>query len=118
MQVGEFLESVSAEIKASDVPARVKVILVEREVSARADAVLAVLGKLDEVRKAARKIKPDQVSYDAQGKIVSESYSKAKADELKKNGEEAAKVEAAIAKAFEGDFGKVKELGGKGNDNG
>lgn len=121
MKVQELFESVGKSIAESkeDVTKRVMNTLVEREVTARTDAFLTCLGKLEELRRAAKKIKPDMEFFPAEGggpaaKPV-QSYSKAKADELRKNGEEQKKLEDALNKALEdGDFTKVKELAAKG----
>jgi len=121
MKVTELLEQVDAKIKDSTDTVANRVVdgLVEQELAARTNAFNTVLGKLRDARNAAKKIKPDGETWPvgADGLPGSESvktFSKAKMDELKKNGEEQKKLEAALNKALEGDFSKVKELGGKG----
>ena len=62
-----------------------------------------------------RKIKPDQINYDADLKPIGEgTYSKAKAEELKKAREAVTKMEAAIdaALADKPDFSKLFNLAG------
>ncbi len=117
MKVTDLLAAVTAGISGSgDVVAeRVTAALVEKEVSSRTDAFLAVLAKLNDSRNAAKKIRPDvetwPVGEDGAPAAVSlKSFSKAKLDELKKNGEEQKKLEEALDKALGGDFVKVKEL--------
>lgn len=109
--IGDFLSSVKEKVSASttDVLDRAKTALVEKELVERKDAFLAALNKLQELQREGKKIKPDDERFDADGKLVSAAYSKAKVEELKKHKEQVAKVEKAIAKAFEGDFSKLKE---------
>lgn len=105
--------------QAASVREMVKTKLVEAEQKARADAVLAVVEKLTAANKALFKMKPDVVSYNADGTTAGEGYSQAKLDERKKALEEIAKLEKALAAAIapaEGakhDFSKVKELASK-----
>ena len=110
--VHEFLESVQASISGgtNTVVDRVRAALVDKELEDRKAAVLTVLSKLQEARKDAKKIKPDQETYNADGAIVTSTFSKAKVEELKKSKELQDKLESAIVKALEGDFGKVKEM--------
>jgi chaperonin cofactor prefoldin len=85
--------------------------LAEDEIKKREDLLVQGLAKLDEADKEVKKIKPDQGSYDADGKLIGEAtFSKAKADELKKAREKLEKISNALEKAFNGDFQKLKEL--------
>lgn len=78
---------------------------IESEVSAklseRVTLVKSAVGKVVELEKELKKIKPDQIAYDADGKVVQEFYSKPIADKLKETKEKIVKLEAAITKAFE-----------------
>lgn len=47
--------------------------------------VLSALTKLDLLDKEAKKIRPDQRSLDSDGKVISETYSAAKFDEVKRS---------------------------------
>ena len=121
MKVTELLEKVGSNIKDSHsvVAERVIANLTEKEVQSRTDAFTAVLGKLEESRKAAKKIKPDSETYavgedGAPATKPTYSFSKAKLEELRKNAEEQKKLEEALNKALDGDFSKVKELAAKG----
>ena len=96
---------------------RVKNTLVEAELSKRADMILKGLNKRDEAQKAINKIKPDQIAYDADGKKTSETYSKAKVDELNKAKQQLASIDKALEEALSDtpNFDKLaKAVGGGG----
>lgn len=121
MKVTELLAAVDGKIKESApiVADRVQNALVEAELKVRQDAFLAVLGKLNETKAAAKRIKPDGKTFAVgpDGLPVAEptlTYSEAKIKELKQNTDEQKKLEDALNKALEGDFSKVKELAAKG----
>lgn len=95
-------------------------ILVDRELVKRSRALVIVIDMLSEAEGQLRKMKPDQVFYDADGKETASAFSKAKNDESKKLKEKIAKFEKAIDKAISGDFSDVYNIqnsgkGGKGN---
>lgn len=83
----------------------VREMYIQSEVTAklndRVALVKSAIAKVVELEKELKKTKPDQVACDADGKVVSELYSKATADKLKETKEKIAKLEAAITKAFE-----------------
>lgn len=86
-------------------------VLVERELNKRSDAIVVVLDTLSKLENDLKKIKPDQISYDLDGKVTAETYSKAKSEEHKKLKEKIAKYTSAINKALEkADFGDVYNL--------
>jgi len=58
--------------------------LVERELTKRSEVVVQCMDTLGKLEGDLRKIKPDQVSYDSDGKIISESFSRNKFEEKKK----------------------------------
>ncbi len=78
---------------------------IESEVSVklteRVALVKSAVAKVVELEKELKKIKPDQLAYDADGKVVQEFFSKAVSDKLKETKEKIVKLEAAITKAFE-----------------
>ena len=117
MDVKVLLETVNAGIKDGDVAGRVVEHLVEKELTARKEAFLVVLAKLDETRKAEKKITPDSVLYPVvdgkPSKDAVPSYTKSKLEELKKNTDEQEKLTKALETALQGDFSKVKELAAK-----
>jgi len=79
---------------------RVIATLANREMASRESALLEAIGKVEQLRAALRKVKPDQTLYDADGKVAQAYFSKAKADEKKKLEEQLAKLDALIDKAF------------------
>lgn len=95
---------------------RVRDYLVEEELKRRADLLLKGLAKKSELERDIRKVKPDQQSFDATNKLVSESYSKGKAEELKRLKEQLAKIEKALEAALNFEkpcFDKLGECVGK-----
>lgn len=106
------LTEVTKNIDASPPIVREKLIaaLTDREVAIRVDKLDKALAKRREMENDLRKIKPDVETFDADGKVTSQSYTKAKAEELKKAREQLAKLESAFDKAIEGDFGKLNEF--------
>ena len=73
--------------------------LVDEVKDKRVKAVLTVLNLLEEAQKELKKIKPEQ-SFDAEGKVASEFYTKANNDSRKKTTEKIAKMEAALGLAL------------------
>lgn len=73
--------------------------LVDQTKEKRVKAVLTALNLLEESQKELKKIKPDQ-TFDGDGKVASETYSKANNDLRKKATEKVAKIEAALAAAL------------------
>lgn len=109
-ELNDVLSEISETIKNdgnATVMARVKEAFVERELQKRTDALVKAFDKLTEARSDLKKIKPDVVAYDEDGKEVSASYSKAKIDERKKAQEKVGKIESAINAALAGDYSKV-----------
>jgi predicted transcriptional regulator len=101
-----------ADVGKEQVRAAVVAKLVQDEVQSRTELVLKNLNDLSRLRNDLKKIKPDQQSFDAQGKIVSETYSKSKLDELNKTNEQIAKLEKGLELALEkDDYSKLKGNG-------
>lgn len=91
--------------------------LVQDEQARRVKAVLKVIADLDDTKRAANKIRPDAVSYDEDGNIVTAGYSKAKLEERKKSLDLIAKLEAALNEALDEttpNFEKVMKFSGSG----
>lgn len=89
--------------------------LVERELVKRSEAVVQCMDLLSKLEGELKRIKPDQVSYDTDGKIISESFSKGKFEEKKKLIERIGKFTNAITKALEkSDYGDVYNLKNQG----
>jgi len=86
-------------------------VLVERELKRRSDALVSAMDKLDKMEKELSKIKADQISFDEDGKIVSQTFSKAKKEEKDKLSQKVQKATNAINKALEkGEFGDVYNI--------
>lgn len=99
----------------------VKSKFIQEEVQRRAGLLERLVVALNAFRKEGFKIKPDQQSFDASGKLVSEGWTKAALDKKKKYEEKLAKAEKAFEKALgENDYGSVenviKELQAQGGD--
>lgn len=109
----DILAEVASTLKSSSETVKKRLVdtLVEREVVNRVDMLDKALVRLKDAKKEFDKIKPDVDSFDADGKLVSSLYSKAKADERKKAGELKEKLEKAIDQALSGEsFDKLREL--------
>lgn len=93
--------------------------LVERELTKRSEAVVQCMDTLAKLEGDLRKIKPDQVSFDSDGKIISESFSKNRFEEKKKLIERIGKYTNAVTKAIEkADFSDVYNLKNQGTGGG
>ena len=106
----DVLTDVSETIKAEagvTVVARVKEAFVERELARRTDALVKAFDKLNTLKGDFKKIKADNVLYDEDGKVASESFTKDKLEERNKAKKAVEKVEEAINAALAGDFNKV-----------
>lgn len=79
---------------------RVLDLLVEEEISKRVTAVVTLVKKLDSLRKEGYKFKPDDITYDVEGKVLSEGYKKETVEAIKKNRDEQAKLSDALDKAL------------------
>ena len=98
---------------ASVVKNKVVDLFVNEEIDKRVKSLHSAYVKLKELRNAVNKIKPDNVNYDEEGQVTSQSYSKAKVDELKKSKERVVKLERAIDAAIaneENAFNKLDEV--------
>jgi len=73
--------------------------LVDQTKEKRVKAVLTALNLLEESQKELKKIKPEQ-TFDGEGKVASEYYTKANNDTRKKTTEKITKIEAALAAAL------------------
>lgn len=114
---GSLLSEVSEKISASGpvVWGRVVDLLTEKEVSNRVNLLEQALQKRNEMLKDLRKLeKADIQTFDANGKVLTESFSKSAAENLKKAREQLGKMENALTLALEkNDFSKLKEVTNK-----
>jgi cell division protein ZapA (FtsZ GTPase activity inhibitor) len=74
-------------------------VLVEQVKKKRETAILTALNLLEEKQKELKKIKPEQ-TFDAEGKVASEFFTKANNETRKKTSEAIAKIEKALEKAL------------------
>lgn len=106
-----LLNQVADAIKNSDKTVQDKFtsLLVDKEINARVDMLDKAFTQLKETQSNLKKCKPDQQSLDGSGKVVSETYTKAKFEERKKLMDQADLLEKMINKALSGDWSKIKE---------
>lgn len=74
----------------------------------RVKAVLSALSLLEETQKELKKIKPEQ-TFDGDGKVLTEFYTKPNMEARKKTTEKVVKIEAALAQAL-GDTPNFEKL--------
>lgn len=104
-KIAEQLSNISPKVENDVVEA-----LVAREVSKRSAAIVQALDDLSELEKTMKKTKPDQQSFDVEGKVISETYSKNRFEELNKIKAKIEKYTKAIDKALNGDLSDVYNL--------
>ena len=119
----EFWAGVRAatEARAAEVPQTVTNHYVDKEIDSRVELTISAVDTLANLEKQLKKLRPDQEQYDAEGKLLVASYSKAKLEERKKIIERQERIETALRDVFEnGAFEKLKKLdlgtAGKNND--
>jgi hypothetical protein len=108
-----FWTMVRAEVeqKSPEVKSAVLSHYVEAEINGRVQRAVLAIKTLGDLDKRLRKLRPDQEQYDASGKLVSETYSKAKLEERRKVEEQQARIETALEEVFEkGQFEKLMKL--------
>ena len=87
--------------------------IVSREADKRADAIVKVMGKIEDMQKENRRFKPDVGPfYDDDGNEIEGSarWSKAKLEERKKLRERIAKAQKAVEEALNGNMEQVYKL--------
>ncbi len=108
--VTELISNSTGQLRADVVKSLVEVVLLERK-----KLVIDSHTCLMELNKVISKIRPDQVSFNAQGEKVNETYSKNKFEERKKLLELSQKLEQAIEKVLtktpvsQDDFDQLKK---------
>lgn len=92
--------------------------VVKREIEKRSTAVVTVYDKMMREEKELRKIdRADQKTFNKDGSVASETYSKDRLDAIKKSTDAIAKMTKAIEKALSsGDFSDVYNLSGNKSD--
>jgi hypothetical protein len=116
-QVAEDIKTMNPDVEVALVDA-----LVDREKVKRVDALVICYDKWQKLRGEIRKAeRPDEVSMDKDGKVISESFSKKAFEALKTLREKAEKIEKAVEKALKGDCGDAYNIArdkGDGGDKG
>lgn len=107
-----LLAEVADKIKGSGDAVRQRLVdaMVEKELAQRVDLLDKAFQKRFELLTALRKIdRADQETYNADGTVATQSYTKARLDEIKKAKEALEKHENALEKALSSnDFSKLK----------
>ncbi len=97
--------------KSGTIRKRVVDTLVEEEVSYRADLLTKALAKRKAQAKELDKIKPDQCSFNVDGTLAFENWTKAKLTERQKSMKDLAKIDKAINTAVNNaDYEGVKKI--------
>lgn len=107
-----LLAEVADKIKGSGEAVRQRLVdaMVEKEVSQRVDLLDKAFQKRFELLTTLRKVdRADQETYNADGTVATQSYTKARLEEIKKAKEALEKHENALEKALtSNDFSKLK----------
>lgn len=74
--------------------------LYENKIKNRVEQVLNTLEKIETAKKELKKVKPDTVSYDIEGKEINSGYTKENLDKINKQKFELIKLEEALEKAL------------------
>ena len=89
----------------------VKAKFVQEEVSRRTDLLTRLIVAINTFRKEGYKLKADQISYNADKSVASETWSKAQLDKRQKFDEKLAKAESTFEKALNNnEYDKVDEV--------
>jgi len=85
--------------------------LVDEEAKVRTNLIVKALSERRKAEQDVRKTKPDNTTYDAEGNVKEESFTKAKIDELKKIKERIAKIDKSLTEAIDkADYKELKNL--------
>jgi len=107
----QIRNEVKEQVQSADIRSRVVAALVEAEAAARADILSAALVERKKLEGEIRKVKPEVKTYDIDGNITSETYTKQQVDDLKKLKEKLQKLDKELAKAItEADYEGLKNL--------
>lgn len=96
-------DAITSLSKSTQVTDSVVTEFVKRELNKRSTAIVTVLDLLSREKQNSYKLKPDVQVFDIEGKVTSESYTKARTEEIKKNKELIEKYERALEKALDKD---------------
>ena len=96
--------------------------LAERQAKKESEALVSLMDLISKQETDVRKLKPDAVVRDSEGKIVSENYTEAGWQALNKARERLEKLNKALTKGMAGDMKDVYDIvnqsGGKNKDGG
>lgn len=109
----ELNEAVNTLIK--DAGPKIKTLFIEKqvtdEINRRAGLLAGLVVAMTKFKRELNKFKPDNISYDVNGAVISESYSKKTVDDRKKAIEKLAKAEKALGRALnENDYSTVEQM--------
>jgi chromosome condensin MukBEF ATPase and DNA-binding subunit MukB len=118
MNIKEAVATRLIELGSAKVSENVINALVEDVLVKRTKQVQNAITELDTLAKEAKKFKPDIISFDIDGKPVSQAYSKVILEQINKNKARITKIENSINKALDqNDFSDLSSLGdNKSND--
>jgi aconitase A len=84
-------------------------ILAQEEIKERTKLVVDAFKKITTIEDEIKKVRPDQSSYNQEGEVISESYSKIAFENLKKLNDKKIKLTTAIENAFKSlDYSMLK----------
>lgn len=107
----QIRDEVKNKVKTADIRSRVVATLVEAESASRAELLSAALVERKKTEAEIRKINPEVKTYDEDGKVLSETYTKQQVDDRKKLKDKLAKVDKEISKAItDADYEGLKNL--------
>lgn len=113
-KVTGLLAEVAERVKVSapEVYNRLRDSMVEKEVASRVQLLDTAFQKRRELSNELTKVnRPDQETYNVDGSVASQSYTKARLEEIKKAKETLAKMEEAMERALaDNDWSKLKNL--------
>ena len=98
---------------APEVEVRLVDTLVEKEVSRRVELIGQGLAKLDQMTREGYKLNKGNCTYNKDGSVASETFTKEQLETIKKHGEKKDKLQRAVEKALRGD---MKDLPGLVNE--
>lgn len=111
LSAASLAAEIAQKIKDSggDVKERIVGALYAKEVESRADRIIKALDALDAAEKALADVaKPDTVTCDRAGAVVSETYSRSRIESIRKAEKAANQLRTAIESALAGDFSGLK----------
>jgi uncharacterized protein (DUF2164 family) len=111
MALQSIKEAVAQQVAAlgPEVETAVVGVLVDQVKEKRTKAILAALSLIEETQKELKKIKPTQ-TFDVDGKVASEFYTKTDKEAREKINQKLAKIEKALGEAFDAEKPNFEKL--------